>query len=90
MIRINLAPKPRPHHWIGMAGLRGCIPAACASYATYDDAVDGLAETHDLGRKRRAALRRDGYLELSRHRYGNEYAEITECDCKTPEEHDDG
>ena len=39
--------------------------------------------------RRTADLRRDGYLELNLHRDGNEYAEITECECDAPEQHND-
>ena len=76
-------------HYIGMAGLHGCIPQTCDVYETAKDAADSLAQTHDLGQKRTAALRRDLYLELNLHRDGNEYAEITSCDCANPSQHSD-
>ena len=88
-IRINLLPKPPARHWIGMAGLHGCLPATCGSYDTRDNACEGLADSHELGRNRRRELRRNGYLELNIRRDGNEYIEITECDCASPEGHND-
>ena len=76
-------------HYIGMAGLRGCLPQTCSSYETHKDAVEGLASIHELGRNRRRELARNDYLELNLHRDGNEYAEITECDCDKPDDHND-
>lgn len=76
-------------HYIGMAGLHGCIPQTCDVYESQKSAAEGLAQIHDLGRNRRRALARDGYLELNLHRDGNEYAEITSCDCATPDVHSD-
>ena len=76
-------------HYIGMAGLHGCLPQTCARYESAQDAAQGLANIHDLGRNRRRALARDMYLELNLHRDGNEYAEIVECDCSDPDCHND-
>ena len=76
-------------HYIGMAGLHGCLPQTCASYESVEAAADSLAETHGLGKRRTTALRRDLSLELNLHRDGNEYAEIVECDCDDPAQHDD-
>ena len=87
--KVNLLPNPLARHWIGMAGLHGCMPATCGSYDAYDDACEALADIHDLGSRRRRELRRDGYLELNLHRDGNEYIEITECNCTLPENHND-
>lgn len=76
-------------HYIGMAGLHGYLPNTCEVYTAYEDAVESLASLHELGKKRRAALKRDGSLELNIRRDGNEYIEITDCQCATPEEHSD-
>jgi hypothetical protein len=76
-------------HWIGMAGLHGCLPQTCAAYDSKADAAEGLAQVHELGRNRTIRLRRDGYLELNPHRDGNDYAEIVACECSTPEVHND-
>ena len=76
-------------HYIGMAGLHGCLPQYCEVYDTYEEAAEGLAFLHELGRDRIRRLRMDGYLELNLHRDGNEYCEITECECSTPEIHSD-
>ena len=76
-------------HYIAMAGLHGCLPQTCEVYETYDEAVDALADLHELGDRRRRELRRDGSLELNLHRDGNEYCEIEERDCATPSVHSD-
>ena len=76
-------------HYIAMAGIHGCIPQYCASFDTIRDAADELASIHELGKNRKRALQRDKYLELNLQRDGNEYCEITECDCITPEVHND-
>lgn len=66
--------------YVAMAGLHGCMPAICDWYQEYDDAVDALVYAHELGKHRRSILHRDGYLELSIARDGNEYCEITISD----------
>ena len=78
-----------PRHWIGMAGLHGCLPNTCASYDTKRAAAEGLAALHDSPRGVLTSLLRDGYAELNLKRDGNEYAEITACTCDTPSDHDD-
>ena len=70
----------RTTHYHAMAGLCGCMPNVNDVCETYRDAVDTLASLHDLGRRRTAELRRDGYLTLKCERDGNEYCEIVECD----------
>lgn len=62
--------------WVGMAGLHGYMPNVCDDYETYEDAVEGMAQLHDLGRDRKRKLKRDGYLELNLERDGNEYISI--------------
>lgn len=79
--------KPGVHYHYG-AGLHGSL-YEYGPHTTYDydQAVDDLADTHELGRRRRAQLKRDGYLEMNLHRDGNEYCEIVECnnpDCEVP------
>jgi hypothetical protein len=76
-------------HWIGMAGLHGCLPQTCDVYESVKDAADSLAQIHDLGKKRTAQLGRDLYIELNIRRDGNEYAEIVRCDCDSPNNHSD-
>lgn len=76
-------------HYIAMAGLHGCIPATCGSYDTAKDACEAMADLHELGKNRRAELRRAKYLELNIDRDGNEYIEVTSCDCDNPEQHND-
>lgn len=76
-------------HFVGMAGLHGYMPNYVSNYDTYDDAVDYLASMHELGSRRKAELKRNGYIELNIHKYGNEYAEIEACNCDDPECHND-
>ncbi len=76
-------------HYIGGAGLHGCLYQTCGVYENYEDAVEGLASIHELGKNRKAQLKKDGYLELNLKRDGNEYCEITECNCDNPEDHND-
>ncbi len=76
-------------HHIGTAGLHGYLPNYCGSYESYEDAVGGLADIHELGRDRTRSLRRDAYLELNLQRDGNEYCEIVSCDCDDADVHND-
>ena len=76
-------------HFIGMAGLHGYLPQTCDVYDHYQDAVDSLASLHELGKTRTRLLKRDGYIELNLGRDGNEYIEISECDCNEPWIHSD-
>ena len=52
-------------HFIAMAGLHGYLPQYCEAYPDYDDAVNGLADLHELGTNRKAKLKRDGCLEMN-------------------------
>ena len=79
-------------HYIGMAGLHGCLPNYCQGFASYDIAVGALAQMYELGHKRTRQLWLSPYVELDPGRDGNEYAEIETCDCPEPWVHseDDG
>ena len=35
-------------HYIAMAGLHGCLPASCHAHDEYEDAVESLADLHEL------------------------------------------
>lgn len=78
-----------PRHYIAMAGLHGCMPNYQAVLDSYNDAVNNLSDLHELGRRRRQELKRNGTLELNLHRDGNEYCEIVACDCDDPDSHSD-
>lgn len=74
-------------HYVGMAGLHGCLPQCCDAYDTYQDAVESMAQIHNLGKNRKRELKKYGYLELNIRRDGNEYIEIQRhlgcsCDCQ--------
>lgn len=84
-------------HYIAMSGMRGCLPDYCCSLESVEDAVESLAELFgdSLTEEQEQAFRR----ELSHGRFhefadpaeaGAQYAEITECDCPNPEDHDNG
>lgn len=94
--------QPNRKHYIAMAGLHGCLPNYCDVYASYDDAVEGLCQIHDLGKysKFRKELKKFGYTELRLYSeqinggfwvegHGNEYAQIVECECAEPWVHSD-
>jgi hypothetical protein len=74
-------------HYIGMAGLHGCMPQTINSYDSIRDAAEGLQNIHGFGKGKLAELKRNLYLEMNINRYGNEYCEIIECDCESPEQH---
>ena len=76
-------------HYIGMAGIHGCLPQTCEVYDDPTAATDGLAQIHDLTEKETTYLLHDMYIELDMSKHGNEYAEITECSCDTPGIHSD-
>lgn len=85
----EISREHTPQHYIAMAGLHGCMPNYQAVLNSYNDAVNSLSDVHELGRRRRQELKRDGYLELNLHRDGNEYCEIVACDCDDPDSHSD-
>ena len=76
-------------HFIAMAGICGCLPNFCESYKTKKGAVETLAAIHELSKRATRELSRDCYLSLDIHKHGNEYAEIQECNCDSPEDHND-
>lgn len=76
-------------HYVAMAGLYGCTPNFCESCDTLEDAVEALADLHELGQKRKAQLKWDRHIELDLRRDGNEYAKISECNCDDPAQHND-
>lgn len=76
-------------HYVYGSGEHGCLYDNGPHYAeTLEDAVNALAETFEMGKHRKAALRKYLSLELNPRRDGAEYCEITECTCDNPEEHE--
>ena len=67
------------HYHYG-AGLHGYLYQDGPHTAdTREAAINALAESYELGAKRKRTLARDGYLELKLSRDGNEYCEIIAC-----------
>jgi len=74
-------------HYVVTAGLCGYLPNYLGSCESYDDAVNDLADLHEMTDEQIAELREFGYVDLDLHEQGNEYAEITSCDCDNPDDH---
>ena len=74
-------------HYIAMAGLNGYMPQFCEAFPDRNQAVDTLAEIHEIGKNRTTKLRKYGYIQLNLRRDGNEYCEIQECTCNDPSVH---
>jgi hypothetical protein len=74
-------------HYHAVSGDHGCMPDHNSYCLTVTDAVDDLASLFNLGKRRRAELKRNWSLELNSHRDGAEYCEINECgeDCERDE-----
>ena len=70
-------------HYIGMAGLHGCMPAFVGVYATKGAAYAELAEIHELSAS--YVAKSGGCMELDLRRHGNEYMEVVPCDCGDPD-----
>lgn len=85
--RIN--PEHNKRHYVGGAGLHGYL----FNYITWGYSRGAVAEDlgsiHELSGRAIARLRRDWYYELDLHTHGNEYCEISECDCGDPNQHSD-
>jgi hypothetical protein len=80
--------KNGKRHFVGMAGMHGCLPNYLTWNTSYNLVADDLASVHELSSRLRRELRRDAYLELNLHKFGNEYCEIVECSCNNPQEHE--
>lgn len=76
-------------HYIGMAGLSGYLPQCTVTGPTRTSVAEQLAFIHERGQNWTKALIRDWYADLRLPIDGNEYAEIVECNCETPEIHED-
>ena len=73
-------------HYVYGSGEHGCLYDNCGATETFQDAVDSLAETFELGRTRKSRLLANRYLEL-RPADGAAYCEISECSCLRPWDH---
>ncbi len=77
------------NHYIGMAGIGGCLPSFCYVYETKKQAIESLNGLCELTRGQLTELRKFGLTHLRKNQ-GNEYAEIMKCNCAEPGEHQDG
>lgn len=71
-------------HYIGTAGLYGCMPSFCEVYETRKDAAQSLGDIHELEGEEIDVLIEDSFINLSLRVHGNEYAEIGSCTCEEP------
>lgn len=62
--------------YITMNGNYGCIPDCVEEFETMNDAIDFLVSLFELGRRRKAVLKTDLYLDLNPKRDGADYCEI--------------
>lgn len=70
-------------HWIAMSGVMvGCLPEFCEPFQKRKEAVDTLADLHEMSHSQHRTLRKEGVVGL-----GMGYAEVVECNCKTPGVH---
>ena len=75
-------------HYIGMSGLNGYLPQFITVGPTRTAVAEALASLHERGKNWQASLVRNWYAEL-RQQDGAEYAEIVECACDTPTDHEE-
>ena len=75
-------------HYIAMSGLHGYLPQFCCAVDSRKEAVDTLADLHELSTRQVKELRRTGSVELKQEQ-GAEYCEWSLCSCWTPEVHND-
>ncbi|MBD3261582.1 MAG: hypothetical protein GF334_07870 [Candidatus Altiarchaeales archaeon] len=76
-------------HYIAMVGLYGCLPNSCDVYKTKKDAIESIIFIQGTKRGYIGNLRKHGYTDMDLNEFGNEYAEIIECDCDEPHIHQD-
>lgn len=82
-------------HYVGMAGIHGCMPSTCGAYDTIGQAASSLGDLHSTDDGKHGStwvtnqLIRHHYVELSMRRHGNDYASIDVCRCDTPNDHND-
>jgi hypothetical protein len=76
-------------HYIGMAGLHGCLPQYSVACDSTGDCADALQQVTEMGQRRRQRLWDDLYVELNPDYHGgHQYAEIVgPCDCAAPDSH---
>lgn len=76
-------------HFIAMNGSHGCLPDSCNVYLSERAAVDYLISLLGLSKRQKRELLSCGITEC-RQDQGAEYCEVTECECSSPHEHQDG
>ena len=70
-----------PVHYTYGNGSYGCLYDSCGATRTYQEAVNYFAQLFELGRTRKATLKRNSRLDLNNHKDGADYCEIQECNC---------
>ncbi len=98
MIKVYF-PELGQLHWVAHNALPGCLDDYQAAYPTEQSAIDGLCEMFELGRRRRAELKRTGSCSSEEVRRGDDgrfympdygyIASVSECDCWTPWAHNE-
>lgn len=76
-------------HYVTQAGTDGTPAQTCWAHEKRKDAAEELAGLFELGRRRKAALRKEGRIELDLEDDGYGYCEIVECACGDIEAHCD-
>ena len=74
-------------HYILTAGLRGYMPNFLSVHHNINDASETARDVLKIGENKCRELRRYGVALLNRRYHGNEYAEITACDCDSTRDH---
>lgn len=75
-------------HYIAMSGIGGCLPSSCDVHETLKEAVESLKQFYELSQRQVKELKKFRIVDLRKDQ-GNEYAEIMECKCNEPGEHQD-
>lgn len=84
----NLETKRMPTHFIAMNGASGCIPDSCSTHESFEDAVEYCNDLLELSDEQVEELKETQYVRCTDEQ-GADYAEISECACLKPWEHDE-
>ena len=76
------------NHYVAKSGLYGYLPNVCEVYANATEAIEAMAELHDLTPDQVDELARTYLVDLAPDQ-GAEYVEVVPCVCATPWVHSD-